>query len=75
VPHAQAAVHRDDRPGDVPGVGRGQERDGRRDLVRGREVMSVSTKPGATTLTVIDLVPSSLASERAMPIRPALDAA
>ena len=37
--------------------------------------MSVSTKPGATTLAVIEREPSSRASDRAMPTRPALDAA
>ena len=37
--------------------------------------MSVSTKPGATTLVVIERLPSSRASERAMPTRPALEAA
>ena len=37
--------------------------------------MSVSTKPGATTLTVMPREPSSRASERAKPIRPALEAA
>ena len=36
--------------------------------------MSVSMKPGATTLAVIDRDPSSRVSERAMPTRPALDA-
>ena len=38
-------------------------------------VMSVSTKPGATTLVVIDRLPSSRASERARPTRPDLQAA
>ena len=37
--------------------------------------MSVSMKPGATQLTVIAREASSSASERAAPIRPALDAA
>ncbi len=37
--------------------------------------MSVSTNPGATTLTVIDLLPSSRASDRASPTSPALEAA
>ena len=37
--------------------------------------MSVSTKPGATTLAVIEREPSSRAIERAMPTRPALEAA
>ena len=37
--------------------------------------MSVSMKPGATTFAVMDRVPSSRVSERAMPIRPALDEA
>ena len=39
------------------------------------DVMSVSTGPGATTLTVMLRLPSSRASERARPTRPALDAA
>ena len=38
-------------------------------------VMSVSMKPGATTLAVIEREPSSRAIERAMPTRPALEAA
>ncbi len=38
-------------------------------------VMSVSTKPGATTLKVMLREPSSRARERAKPTRPALDAA
>ena len=38
-------------------------------------VMSVSTKPGATTLQVMFRDASSLASERARPTRPALDEA
>ena len=37
--------------------------------------MSVSTYPGATTLAVIERLPSSRAIDRAMPIRPALLAA
>ena len=37
--------------------------------------MSVSTKPGATTLAVIDREPSSRAIERAMPTRPDFEAA
>ena len=37
--------------------------------------MSVSTGPGATTLTVIPRDASSRASERARPTRPAFDAA
>ena len=37
--------------------------------------MSVSMKPGATTLAVIPREPSSRASERASPISPDLDAA
>ena len=39
------------------------------------EVISVSTNPGATTLVVIDRLPSSRASDRAMPTSPALLAA
>ena len=35
-------------------------------------VMSVSTSPGATTLLVMFLGASSLASDRASPTRPAL---
>src|SRR3954451_20463851 len=38
-------------------------------------VMSVSTKPGATTLLVMPRLPSSRASEREKPTRPALLAA
>ena len=38
-------------------------------------VMSLSTKPGAITLAVMLREPSSRASERASPTRPALDAA
>jgi len=38
-------------------------------------VMSVSTKPGATTLAVMFREASSRASERARPTRPDLDAA
>ena len=37
--------------------------------------MSVSMKPGAITLAVIERLPSSRAIERASPIRPALLAA
>ena len=37
--------------------------------------MSVSTKPGATTFAVMPRVPYSRAMERAMPTRPALEAA
>ena len=37
--------------------------------------MSVSTGPGATTLTVMLREPSSRASERAKPTMPAFDAA
>ena len=37
--------------------------------------MSVSTKPGATTLAVMPREPSSRAIERAIPTRPALEAA
>ena len=37
--------------------------------------MSVSTKPGATTLAVMPREPYSRAIERAMPTRPAFDAA
>ena len=39
------------------------------------EVISVATPPGATTLTVIEREANSRAMERAIPIRPALDAA
>ncbi|NBO54682.1 MAG: SDR family NAD(P)-dependent oxidoreductase, partial [Actinobacteria bacterium] len=38
-------------------------------------VISVATGPGATTLTVIDREPSSRASDRANPTRPAFEAA
>ena len=38
-------------------------------------VISVSTKPGATTFEVIDRLPSSRASERAIPTSPDLLAA
>jgi hypothetical protein len=37
--------------------------------------MSVSMKPGATTLAVIEREPSSRESDRAKPTSPALDAA
>ena len=37
--------------------------------------MSVSTNPGATTFAVMPRAPYSRAMERAMPTRPAFDAA
>ena len=93
VAHAEAAVDRDHRPGDVRRLVRAEpphharrpprlvakrsERDLRLVLrllsPRGARRSSRSPRsPGATTLAVIDRLPSSRASDRAMPTRPGL---
>ena len=96
VPHAEAAVDGDHRPGDVGGVvarrgsattpatSSGVRVPAERDLLAGSApcaassstaVMSVSTKPGATTLAVIAASRARGPAERARPTSPALEAA
>jgi len=57
------------RPSGTPASTSARRRSGR------SAVMSVCTKPGATTFAVMEREPSSRASERARPISPALAAA
>ncbi len=95
VAHAEAAVDRDHRAGDVTGAVAGEPGHHGRRPRRWRRtgpagialrisalrssgsaaVMSVSMKPGATTLAVMLRLPSSRVIERATPTRPALLAA
>jgi hypothetical protein len=69
VAHAEAAVDRQHGAADVRGSVGGEEL-----VFSGRAaVMSVSTKPGATTLAVMPRPPSSRVIERAIPTSAALE--